>query len=265
MDVFDDTIRHIKQWFLQKIKEKETNVRKFYAPVSSATSQGTSGTLNRAESKNTIILKEDTCLELGHPSMGSCYANLATRDSALVENGCITLAGPDFPEIKAEMIPFAQIALVCCKSNVRDVSVKMDRDLHTSVQHDGYMIRSMPNKIWARVSKHAALSGFSLPELGHSVLNALKRDFREIILAEIFFVTSSREDVSDLNEIIEPARKSLRKLMTFDLTDDDTYECTASLDCDVCPERPVCDSIRDVIKIRKGDRIISFGEEAAGE
>ncbi len=263
MDIFDDTIRNIKQWFLQK--EKETNISKFYAPVSAGKSRAASEALNRADAKTTIILKEDTRLELGHPSKGSCYANLPTRDPALVENGRITLAGPDIPDIKTETAPFAQITLACCKSNVRDISVKMDRYLHTSVQHDGYMVRSMPNLIWSRISKKAAHSGFSLYELGARLIEALNFEFQDISGAEIFFVTSSREYISELNEIVEPARQSLQKLLKFELADDETYECTASLDCDVCPERPVCDSIRDVIKIRKGDRVISFGAEAGNE
>ncbi len=53
----------------------------------------------------------------------------------------------------------------------------------------------------------------------------------------------------------------LKKLLSFELRDDDTYECIESQDCGECPEEPVCDSIRDVIKLRKGDRIITFGKE----
>jgi len=263
MDIFDDTIKLIKQWVL--LKKDETGLREYYAPISGESSQPPTDEPNRPEPKTSIILKEDTRLELGHPSMGSCYANLATRDGTLVENGRVTLLGPDIPEIKAETVPFAQIALVCCKSNIRDVSVRMDRDLHTLVHYDGYMVRSMPNLIWARVSENAVFAGFSLRELGRSIIDALNHDFQDVIKSELFFVTSSKEDISDLNAIIEPARKSLRKLMTFDLTDDETYECTAALDCNECPERPVCDSVREVIKIRKGDRIISFGADAGNE
>ncbi|MBW2323825.1 MAG: hypothetical protein JRF41_09965, partial [Deltaproteobacteria bacterium] len=179
MDIFDDTIKLIKQWFL--LKKDITGLREYYAPISAKSSQVPTDEPNRTEIKTTIILKEDTRLELGHPSLGSCY-------------GRVTLIGPDIPEIKAEIVPFAQIALVCCKSNVRDVSVKMDRDLHTSVQYDGYMVRSMPNLIWARVSKNAAFSGFSLRELGRSIIDALNHDFQDVIKSELFFVTSGKED-----------------------------------------------------------------------
>jgi len=141
----------------------------------------------------------------------------------------------------------------------------MDRELHLFVQSDGYMIRSMPNLIWARVSKDAVRSGFSIKELGSRILDSLSFEFQDITKAEVFFVTSSREDVSALNDIVEAARGRLRKLLAFNVADDGTYECTLALDCNECPEQPVCDSIREVIKIRKGDRIITFGQDAVSE
>jgi hypothetical protein len=127
------------------------------------------------------------------------------------------------------------------------------------------MLRSVPDMIWARVSKEAARSGFSFEQLGYRLLKALNRECEGVIASELFFVTSSRRDVEELNALIEPTRLKLRKLQTFGRTEDGTYECDTSLDCDECPEKPVCDTIREVITIRKGDRIIRFGDDNDGE
>jgi len=123
----------------------------------------------------------------------------------------------------------------------------------------------VPDQIWARVSKEAARSGFSMRQLGWSLLNSLNNECADITGSEIFFVTSNRQDVSVLKSIVDAARDKLRKLQTYERKPDGTYECTTSLDCSECPEKPVCDNIREVITIRKGDRIITFGGKDGGD
>ena len=96
-------------------------------------------------------------------------------------------------------------------------------------------------------------------ELGSRLVDSVRENCPGVGKVEIFFVTSAREDIEELNEIVGPARSKLRKLQAFGRAEDGTYECDTSLDCTVCPEKTVCDTIRDVITIRKGDRIITFG------
>jgi CO dehydrogenase/acetyl-CoA synthase beta subunit len=255
MDIFNDCIRQVKDWFRQK--EAAGSVRRFEAQ-SPSTISSKGGRPEDAKGGG-IIFKEDTRLELGHPSEGSCAATLSTNDISLVEGGRITLVGPEIGETDRDKLPFAQIALACSDENLEDTCSVMDRILHSSAQTGGYMLRSVPNMIWARVSKDAADSGFSIAELGSRLIDSLSTECPGIGGAEILFVTSAREDVAELNEIVAPARSQLRKLQAFGRSEDGSYECDTSLDCTECPEKPVCDTIRDVITIRKGDRIITFG------
>ncbi|MBW2623076.1 MAG: hypothetical protein JRD68_09245, partial [Deltaproteobacteria bacterium] len=229
MDMFDDTIREIRNWAR---KNPETaQARRYQAP---APAQGTAPSSPAADRRANpaIILQEDTRLELGHPSVGSCSAALATRDSSLIENGLITLIGPDVPEMEEPRNSFAQIALAYCQGDVKDISQSMDRQLHRSAQSDGYMIRSVPHLIWARVSKEAAASGFSLFDLGRGLLKGLWHECEGVTGAEIIFVTTSREHVSEVEEIIKVARAKLQKILSFEMKGDDSYECTASNDCE---------------------------------
>lgn len=255
MDVFDDCIRDVRAWFRQK--EDAGKARLFEAKASGAASE--TDDEHGAGKNSKMIFKEDTRLELGHPSEGSCAATLATNDASLIEDGRITLVGPDVGETDRKTLPFAQIALASCDGNLEDACSAMDRVLHSSAQTDGYMLRSVPNVIWARVSNEAADSGFSILELGSRLLGSVKDECSDVGKAEIFFVTSAREDVAELEKIVGPARSQLLKLQAFGRAEDGTYECDTSLDCTVCPEKTVCDTIRDVITIRKGDRIITIG------
>lgn len=256
MDILDDCIKEIREWFRQK--EDAGKARRFEANISAVSPQPNEES-GRNGKASKIIFKEDMQLELGHPSAGSCAAALATHNSSLIEDGRITLVGPDVGETDQERLPFAQIALACCEGNIEEACSAMDRVLHASAQTDGYMLRSVPNMIWARVSKDAVRSGFSIRELGSRLIGSLSAKCPSAGKSEILFVTSNREEVSELNEIIGPARSKLRKLQAFGRSEDGAYECETSLDCTECPEKPVCDTIRDVITIRKGNRIITIG------
>ncbi len=260
MDIFDNCITEVRAWFRQKEDAGET--RLFEAKASGDSSETDD---ERGAGKGPgMIFKEDTRLELGHPSEGSCLATLATNDASLIEDGRITLVGPDVGETDRDRLPFAQIAIACCDENLEDACSAMDRVLHSSAQTDGYMLRSVPNAIWARVSNEAADSGFSILELGSRLIGSVREKCSDVGKSEIFFVTSAREDIEELNEIVGPARRQLLKLQTFGRAEDGSYECDTSLDCAVCPEKTVCDTIRDVITIRKGDRIITFGGDGGG-
>jgi CO dehydrogenase/acetyl-CoA synthase beta subunit len=255
MDIFDDCIKDVRAWFRQRENAGEAQL--FEAETSGAAPE-TADERGRGNGSG-MIFKEDTRLELGHPSEGSCSATLATNNASLIEDGRITLVGPDVGETDRDTLPFAQIAIACSDENLEDACSAMDRIMHSSAQTNGYMLRSVPNAIWARVSNQAADSGFSLRELGSRLLGSVKNDGASIGEAEIFFVTSAREDIEELNEIVGPARSQLLKLQAFGRAEDGSYECDTSLDCTVCPEKTVCDTIRDVITIRKGDRIITLG------
>jgi hypothetical protein len=260
MDIFNETIVEIKAWFSEK--DREGKVRYYDVTPLSTKANPAGEPPKRTEFKTSIILKEDTHLELGHPSVGSCSASLTTRDLSLVENNRITLLGPDIPEVDENALPFAQIVIACCRSDVANASSTMDRILHTSAQSDEYMIRSVPNLIWSRVSIEGARKGFSLHKLGSGLINSVLHECKDITGSEIFFATSCREDITALDKIVESARDKLRQFRTYTPMPDGTYECTTALDCDDCGEQPVCDSVRDVIKIRKGSRVITFGPEA---
>jgi CO dehydrogenase/acetyl-CoA synthase beta subunit len=270
MDLFDDTIIEIRDWF--EAKRISGQLRSYLVPPLLDKPFSTGDLVGKGKNGR-IVLKEDTQVELGHPSLGSCAATLATHRLDLVSDGCITLVGPEISETRESMLPFAQIIIAALKSpneieassratlEIENTASAMDRTAHRFAPTDGYMIRSVPNLIWARVSKEACRSGFSLKQLGERLIAAIKQQCSQVTACEVFFVTSSKSDVGQLDDLIEKARIKQRKLDTYAVGSDGELECTQELDCNSCSEQVVCDTIREVIRIRKGDRVVTFGEE----
>ncbi|MFO7965612.1 MAG: hypothetical protein R6U50_16930 [Desulfobacterales bacterium] len=268
MDIFDDTIAEIRQWYDKR--RPGGNARSY--TIADTGAAGIRSASGKRDSAVNIILKEDTYLELGHPSAGSCSASLATRNADLVVDGRITLTGPDILEMHHARSAFGQIIIAAipgltgmaesqATAVLDETASKIDRIAYASAQDDGYMIRSVPNVIWARVSKDAARRGFSLKHLGARVVEAVKYGCDGVSACEIYFATGAKGDIEQLDDILDAARAKRKKLETFTLRPDGDYECTQEQDCRTCPEQVVCDNIRDVINIRKGDRVITFGKD----
>lgn len=262
MGLFDDTIRDLKDWLADP--GQAAQARRFRPALLASPDISEGG-------RSSFILGQDTHLELGHPAAGSCSAALTTPDPRLVEHGLVTLIGPDIRETSEARLPFAQIVLASLNDEnpgeaaLMESASFMDRTVHLHAQTDGYMVRSLPHLIWARVSKEAVKTGFSLETLGGRILAVLKERCPGLSRCEVVLVTRGPKDVAYLNLLMAPARDRLRQLETYDRGPDGEYECTRDQDCGVCPEQVVCNNVREVIKLRKGDRIVTFGEEVTVE
>jgi len=67
-------------------------------------------------------------------------------------------------------------------------------------------------------------------------------------------VTSSSEDVEGLKGIAAEVHKERSESLNrrFKMQADGTYECTSEyVDCRSCPDEPVCDEVRDLIRLRR--------------
>lgn len=119
------------------------------------------------------------------------------------------------------------------------------------------MIRHVPRKLWSRVSREAAAKGFCFETLGRALMAHYKRTFPLIDSTEILFVTSSKADVEELEEIGLQAKGKSLSIRKLTRTEEGTYECD-DLTCDECPEKPACDTIREVMVIRKKGKVVGI-------
>jgi CO dehydrogenase/acetyl-CoA synthase beta subunit len=205
---------------------------------------------------NNIILKEDTAVELGNPSVASCAFVLWTPDRSLVRDGRITLVGPDIPESVGESLPFAQVLLVAGAGLKEHHHLVFEQHHALASQIEGYMVRLAPQqqRMWTRVSRDVVRRGFSFATLGQAIMVIYKSRLPAIDAVEVLFITSSAKDVQGLEPLASDVRKARAAALSrrFSRKDDGSYECTSSYtDCTVCPDQDTCDDIRDLIRLRQ--------------
>lgn len=201
-----------------------------------------------------VVLEENTAVELGNPSCGSSSFLLWSRNTGLVNDGQVTLIGPDIPEAIGQSLPFGQILLLGGAGLEKEHILELARVQYLSHHLEGYMVRSTPRYLWSRVSKQAIEKGFSFETLGRAIIFACKKRISINLHVEIVFVTSSKEDIARLEMFGAKSREliaNLKRSMFANLNND---ECTGE-NCGSCPERPTCDNLREILNLRERRRV----------
>jgi len=199
----------------------------------------------------TIVLTEDTWLELGHPGTFSLAPALVTDRMDLVNDGAITLIGPDIPETRGRL-PFAQILLIA-SDDIQDESYRKINTFQYELELRGYMIKAVPSSltIWSRISKGSAGRGFSFEVLGSAIIAAYKAAY-PISSMEMIFVTSSTEDVEELKDL---HRRVTRIIGAMDkMMEEMSFDCTSCEYLDVCGDVRQLGALRDKLMKQKGKR-----------
>jgi acetyl-CoA synthase len=200
-----------------------------------------------------LILRSDTFLELGNPEAGSCAFLLWTDNPSLVRDGKITLIGPDIQESAGASLPFGQVLMVGGADINEEVHEVLEHTQFVADQIEGYMIRGASQHIWSRVSRGAAEKGFCFEILGRALMAIFKSQIPQVQSMEILFVTSAKEDLHPLDGIERQVQKIAKDIVTknWKARGIDLAECTFGWDCNSCPDKEVCDDIRELITIRK--------------
>jgi CO dehydrogenase/acetyl-CoA synthase beta subunit len=92
-----------------------------------------------------IVLKDVMGLELGSPKMESVSCLLWTHDLSLIEDGRITLVGPDFGESLGMSLPFGKVVLAGVEGFTEDNAYDLHKDLdflRYGIDLKGFMMRS---------------------------------------------------------------------------------------------------------------------------
>ena len=203
--------------------------------------------------KPDIILRGETFAELGNPLAGSCAFVLWTDSPSLINDGKITLIGPDIPESAGASLPFGQVLLIGGKELQDQDHESLLQFQYVSDQIEGYMIKSAPDRVWTRVGKKAAEKGFDFETLGKALMGICKSEEPRVEAMEILFVTSSKEDVNQLDSLAVQINKISRDIIKENWKVRG-YDIECASDCSSCGEKVVCDNIKDVIAVRKKDK-----------
>lgn len=193
-----------------------------------------------------IIFQEDVGVEIGNPSIGSLSFIVWTDDPGRVNDGSISIVGPDLGDTKSKNLPFAKIVIAKVHGFDKDNAFERYRELEAlryDVDLKGYMMRgtSQYQREWSRISKDAISKGFSFQHIGDALIQQM-RAIEYVDAAEMVFVTSSKEDIETLTEI------SIRVGRVINAMNKMLEEM--SIDCDTCEYVDVCDEVRELKQMR---------------
>jgi CO dehydrogenase/acetyl-CoA synthase beta subunit len=193
--------------------------------------------------ESTLVLEEDTAIELGHPQNGSLAFALWTKKSGKTRDR-VWLSGPDLSELESKSIPFGQVVLVSGLVKDEYESYLSLRDAVSGTRLKGMMSRGLPSRqtVWCRVNKEALARGFSLTHLGAALVRNLKR-LAWVSSAQVLFITSGREELEALRPIAESSAGIAGALVKMKEEND--------FDCDNCEYQEVCGQVKDLKKIRQ--------------
>lgn len=238
-------IRRVRTYLAERRELTETCA----APCDSAALAGRFGFAGKREGKAEVILAEETAVELGHPSTASLSVVLISYQPGRVEHGQISIVGPDLDRMDGSR-PFAQVIMLAVGRDRVPDPFEVDNTQYLMNRLPGYMVRSVPGRLWARISEKKRAAGLTLKIIGSALIAAYAGDFDGVERAEVLFVTSSRDDVEGLAQIAAEADILAGRHKKLVLGVDGEVECS-ELDCESCEEQPVCDNLRDIVIIRR--------------
>ena len=208
----------------------------------------------RRKGKPELVLASDVAVELGHPSTASQAFILLTTQKGIVHHRRISRLGPDFAQMPVgEKRPFGQVVMLALQPDASPDPFELEGVQFLINRLPGYMVRSIPGRLWVRVSKEGRRTGLTLTTVAKALFGAFLQDFPEVEAIEIFFVTSSAADVESLAPLALEASVVSGRHKKLVLSPDGELDC-AELTCETCDEKPVCDDLRDILRHRRRDK-----------
>ena len=200
-----------------------------------------------------IILSEETKFELGGMNKQSFSLIYPIKEAELVENGKIVLIGKEIRDIAEKDLDFGLFITIGGK----EITEKQTEDLKhfnfISNGIEGFMVRSVPQKFWCRLSSEIIKKGFSFEFLGNAILYLYKEKFGNLIeVMEILIINSYTDSINKFIEITSEIRQERKKKWAKRVEEwKKRADCDYEWDCEDCIYVDTCDLVRDVLEERK--------------
>jgi len=192
------------------------------------------------------IRKEQTYLEFGG-SRTQAFEYVTTRDLADIENGKITVVGPDIDSVKpGSALPLGIWVEVAGRKMQADFEPILERQIHHIVNGgEGVWHMGQRDINWMRISKAAQEKGFTIRHIGDMIMVRLVNDYPAIVdKVQITLFTEKEEverRVDDVRQVYRARNQRMESLT--DETVDTFYSCllcqsfAPSHVCVITPER----------------------------
>ena len=209
------------------------------------------GFVARRQRSADVVLASQTAVELGHPRTDSCAFVLATWQSELVHDGRLSRIGPDLSELQPDLRhPIAQIVLLQLRPGPAPDPFGLDTAQYLINRLPGYMVRTVPGRLWVRVASSALHRGLSFSDVAHALMFTYREEFPEVVGVEVIVAGEGSDRIQSLSPIATEAAILAGKHKKLVLQPDGDVEC-ADLSCEACDEKPTCDALRDVVIKRR--------------
>lgn len=202
----------------------------------------------RQKRQATIVLASDTALELGPPGTPSVCRALWTRTPGLVTDRVYVLgdAGGSGPGASSAVL---LLALAELPEDLDPLEAPFTGVLHLTHRLPWVMTRSLPGRLWIRVHRRG-LAAFSLRALAQTVRAAFAAELPGVRRVDVVAAAGDDalvrafEPLAAAAGVVDGEHRRLR------WEEDGEISCS-DLDCRTCDEKPVCDTIREVIAFRR--------------
>lgn len=199
-----------------------------------------------------IILQDETKLELGGANKKSFSLIYPIDDLDGIQNGKITLIGPEISEISNPSIDFGFFMMIGFKKISEKEFDNLRHFSFVSNGIEGFIIRTIPRRFWCRVSKDV-VDKFSFEIFGNAIMYLYKDKFQDLIESmEIVFISSLPEEIDEFIELTSEIRK-LIELRWQDKIEEwkKRTDCDYDWECEECPYTDTCEEVKEVLEERK--------------
>lgn len=176
-----------------------------------------------------------------------CTEYLEMAEMNQIEDGKVTVVGPDVTEVKeGGTFPLAIFMQVAGREFQQDFEPILERQTHHLINYiQGIMHIGQRDIAWVRISKAAIEKGFTLKDIGKVLHAKFHQDFNKILDKVQVTLYTNQEDVDKITAQARAAYKQ-RDERVENMTDEDVdifYSCTLCQSfapthvCAVSPER----------------------------
>lgn len=192
------------------------------------------------------IRKDDLYMECGGGRTTGVEV-LVSKDMGEIEDGAVTIEGPDIADIEAgQNLPIAILVEVAGREMQSDFEPILERQFHHLINYvQGIMHIGQRNIMWIRIGKAAVEKGFSFKHIGVVLHGKLHQEFGAILDKVQVKIYTKQEQVDQVVELAKDVYygRDLRLGAMTDETEDVFYSCTLcqsfapSHVCVITPER----------------------------